>query len=51
MKNYEIILYLDSDHLVKRLKKTSSGEFPDGLVVRTMRFPYRRHGFDPWWGN
>ena len=31
--------------------KGKSWDFPDGLVVRTLSFHCRGHGFDPWPGN
>ena len=31
--------------------KTCSRDFPGGLVVRTLPFQCRGHGFDPWLGN
>ena len=26
-------------------------DFPGGVVVKTLGFPSREHGFDPWSGN
>ena len=32
-------------------KRTNTGDFPGGLVVRTPCFQYRGRRFDPWLGN
>ena len=33
------------------IQKGTCRDFPGGPVVKTLRFPCRGHGFDPWWGN
>lgn len=32
-------------------KKLPLRDFPGGLAVKTLRFYFWGHGFDPWWGN
>ena len=35
----------------KKKKKTTTGDFPGGRVVKESALQYRGHGFDPWSGN